>query len=281
MKLDALIFIDTNIMLDFYRIRKSEVSIKYLEYIDEHKARIITGSQVEMEFKKNRQKVILESLSQFKTPQWNNLSVPALLAESDEATQIEDLKRQTSEQQKRIHQNIEDLLKSPLKNDPVFISLNELFNDSSNFNLKSSGPKSSKVTEKALKRFINGYPPRKENDTSIGDAINWEWIVECAKSAKKNVIVVTRDGDFGASIKEESYINDWLYKEFKERVGSQFEIVLTQKLSKALKLIDVEVSAEMETEEENMIKHYEDLDIEREEDNVTRKIFDILKKHSH
>lgn len=33
-KLDALIFIDTNIFLDFYRIRKSDVSLKYLEEIE-------------------------------------------------------------------------------------------------------------------------------------------------------------------------------------------------------------------------------------------------------
>lgn len=36
-KLDALIFIDTNIYLDFYRIRKSDVSIKYLNEIETHK----------------------------------------------------------------------------------------------------------------------------------------------------------------------------------------------------------------------------------------------------
>lgn len=29
-RMDALIFIDTNIFLDFYRIRNSDVSIKYL-----------------------------------------------------------------------------------------------------------------------------------------------------------------------------------------------------------------------------------------------------------
>lgn len=50
--LDALIFIDTNILLDFYRIRKSNVSMKYLEEIENHLDLIITSSQVEMEFKK-------------------------------------------------------------------------------------------------------------------------------------------------------------------------------------------------------------------------------------
>ncbi|MDT9702339.1 PIN domain-containing protein, partial [Streptomyces sp. P17] len=75
-----LLFIDTNILLDFYRIRKSDISIKYLEQIEACKDRLITGSQVEMEYKKNRQKVIVESLNQFSKPDWGKLSAPALLA---------------------------------------------------------------------------------------------------------------------------------------------------------------------------------------------------------
>ena len=35
-KMDALVFIDTNIFLDFYRIRKTNVSMKYLEEIEKH-----------------------------------------------------------------------------------------------------------------------------------------------------------------------------------------------------------------------------------------------------
>lgn len=255
--------------------------MKYIEYIDDHKNRIVTGSQIEMEYKKNRQKVILESLNQFKTPQWNNLSVPALLSESQEAAEIEKLKRSITEQQQKINKNIENLLKEPLTHDPVFTSLNNLFNNASKYNLIKGHAEINQITEKALKRFMLGYPPRKENDTSIGDAINWEWIVHCASKSNKNVILVTRDSDYGASIKEEAFINDWLYREFKDRVGENFEVVLTQKLSKALKLIDVQVSEEMVSEEENMIKHYENLDIEQEEDNVTKKIFDILKKHKY
>jgi len=255
--------------------------MKYIEHIVEHKTCLITGSQIEMEYKKNRQKVILESLGQFKTPQWNNLSVPALLSESQEANEIEKLKQSITEQQQKINKNIENLLKDPELYDPVFKSLNTLFNNPSSYNLRKGNPEASQITEKALKRFMHGYPPRKENDTSIGDSINWEWIVHCASKAKKSIVIVTRDGDYGASIREDAYINDWLQREFRDRVGEKFDIILTQKLSKALKYIDVQVSEEMVFEEENMIKHYEDIDIEKEEDSVTKKIFDILKKHNY
>lgn len=63
-KLDALIFIDTNIFLDFYRIRKSDISLKYLSEIETHKEILILTNQVEMEFRKNRQTVILEAFGE-------------------------------------------------------------------------------------------------------------------------------------------------------------------------------------------------------------------------
>src|SRR6185312_7915028 len=59
-----LLFIDTNILLDFYRIRKSDISLKYLKEIEDNLDKLILTSQVEMEFRKNRQIVILEALTE-------------------------------------------------------------------------------------------------------------------------------------------------------------------------------------------------------------------------
>jgi predicted nucleic acid-binding protein len=66
--LDTLLFVDTNVLLDFYRIRKSDISTKYLEQLEACRDRLIIGAQVEMEFKKNRQRVIVESLNNFTAP---------------------------------------------------------------------------------------------------------------------------------------------------------------------------------------------------------------------
>ena len=60
--LDTLLFVDTNVLLDFYRIKKSDVSTRYLEQLEACRDRLILGSQVEMEYKKNRQRVIVEAL---------------------------------------------------------------------------------------------------------------------------------------------------------------------------------------------------------------------------
>jgi hypothetical protein len=59
-----LIFIDTNIFLDFYRATGA-ADFKLLDRLKKVHNRIITSGQVEMEFQKIRQKLILASLEKF------------------------------------------------------------------------------------------------------------------------------------------------------------------------------------------------------------------------
>ena len=98
-----------------------------------------------------------------------------------------------------------------------------------------------------------GYPPRKKNDTSIGDAINWEWIVHVCKEQNANAIIVSRDGDYGVSYNDKSYINDWLSAEFKERVNKMKSVTLYDSLSSALKDLKVRITKAEEEEERRMI----------------------------
>lgn len=55
--LDTLLFVDTNVLLDFYRIRKSDISTKYLEQLEACKDKLIINSQIEMEYKKTGKKL--------------------------------------------------------------------------------------------------------------------------------------------------------------------------------------------------------------------------------
>jgi hypothetical protein len=80
-----LIFIDTNILLDFYRVRGRESGLSILKHIDNHLDRFITTNQVEMEFKKNRQRVIPDSHSTFKLPGFEGLQLPAFISESKQS----------------------------------------------------------------------------------------------------------------------------------------------------------------------------------------------------
>ena len=251
--LDALIFIDTNILLDFYRIRNSDVKLSYLDLIDKNHDRIITGSQVEMEYKKNRQVVIKESIGQIKIPNWNTLTPPALLQKSQPVKIIEVSKLAIKKQQSKLRERIVNILSEPGSKDEVYKVLQRLFKNESNWNLNRKNKIRFIVRNLAKKRFILGYPPRKKDDNSIGDAVNWEWIIQCAKESKKDIIIVTRDSDFGINYDNKMFLNDFLNLEFKERISRKRKIVLTDRLGNAFKMISLAVTQEMEDAEDELI----------------------------
>lgn len=252
--IDALIFIDTNILLDFYRIRKSDISMKYLEQIENHLDLIITSSQVEMEFKKNRQSVILESIAEIKKIGTVTGNIPAILSDTKAVEMISKSRKDIQKKQKQLKEKIEKILKSPIYNDSVYKSLQKLFKHKSEINLNRENKKRFTVRNLAKKRFLLDYPPRKKSDNSIGDAVNWEWLISCAKETGKHIILVTRDSDFGCTYDKESYLNDWLKQEFKQRVSRKRKIILTDKLSKAFQLVKIPVTEEMIEEENKVIK---------------------------
>jgi hypothetical protein len=257
-KLDALIFIDTNILLDFYRIRKSDISLKYLEQIEKHKGILILTSQVEMEFRKNRQSVILEAFGEVNKVSFSGLSIPTVLFDAKPVEMIKKAQKQISAQQKKIKERIERLLSNPGTQDRVFQTLQRVFKNESDFNLNRENKKRFAIRKLALKRFALGYPPRKKNDNSIGDAINWEWIIDCALRTDKHIIIVTRDSDFGVAHGDINFLNDWLQIEFRERISQKRKIILTDKLSQAFKLVEIPVTQEMIEEEKNVIKYSND-----------------------
>lgn len=284
-KLNALIFIDTNILLDFYRIRKSDISLKYLEEIEKHSDKLILTNQVEMEFRKNRQKVILEALSEVNKISPGGLSVPTVLFDAKPVEMIKRAQSQIVSQQKKIKDRIDRLLDNPNTQDKVFQTLQKVFKVESDFNLTRENKKRYAIRKLALKRFYLGYPPRKKEDNSIGDAINWEWIIDCAKRTEKHIILVTRDNDFGVNAGDKSYLNDWLQIEFKERISQKRKIILTDKLSRAFKLVQIPVTKEMVDEEATVIetRKIEDEEIIKQRrlfiENLTQKMKEITERY--
>lgn len=253
-KLDAIIFIDTNIFLDFYRIPSSDVSMKYLDQIELHKDIMITSSQVEMEFKKNRQKVILDGLTEFKKAAGVKLSIPPIVQDIRSVEMLRASKQSLEDQHKKIVDKISNIFVDPNKHDPVYKIFNKVFQNKSDINLNRENDLRVGIRELAAKRFNLGYPPRKSGDTSYGDAINWEWIIDCATKTKKHVIIVSRDTDYGTRYNGQMHLNDWLDQEFHQRVGLRRKIVLTDRLSAAFKLVKIPVTDEMVKEELELIK---------------------------
>jgi len=249
-----LVFIDTNIFLDFYRT-EVKPGLSLLKHVESVLDSLILTDQVEMEFLKNRQWEIVAALKALKPPETPQV-VPAYLAESKAASGIAKGQGQIKQQITKLRKRLANVLDNPSVHDPVFKTVRLVFAHESSLNLKFEDAKQTEVFERAVRRFQRGMPPRKKGDTSIGDAINWEWIVESAKATGRDVIVVSRDGDYGIIFNDKSYLNDWLTQEFRKRVPGNRRIEYTRSLTKALRRLSVKVSPPEELEEQRIIaKH--------------------------
>lgn len=253
--MSAILFVDTNILLDFYRYPRGTAILSVLGHINNNHDKIITSTQIEMEYKKNRQKVILSSMNEMKGPKWDSHKLPVILLDTQAAQSIESSKKDIQKQSKILRKKIESVLRNPSRNDDVFKTLQRLFKSNSDLNLKRPDSIRFKIRNLARKRFILGYPPRKDSDVSIGDAINWEWLIYCAQQKNQDVVIVSRDSDYGCKLGEQPIINDWLSQEFKQRVNIRKKVTLTDKLMDGFKLADINVNQdEIEAEDEMLSK---------------------------
>lgn len=247
-----LVFIDTNIFLDFYRIG-GESAERQLAALEKHKELIITCEQVKMEYLKNRQKVIIDNLKQLKEPQ--RISVPRILTDYQPAKTLAKHIHSARDKYKEVEKKIEKILNHPTHHDPVYQALQRFFDHDWTFNLKRPDTLRFTIRNLARKRFALGYPPRKQGDTSFGDAINWEWIIHCAMNVTEphHVLIVSRDGDYGSHYRDKPALNDWLRREFKDRVSRKRNLELTNRLTDALKLLDEAVTPEDVKAEDEII----------------------------
>jgi len=248
--MDPLVFIDTNIFLDFYRVRNSEIQVKMLKHIEDSKEKIIMTSQIEMEFKKHRQSEIIHSLSGLKLDK--KMDIPIIIEGSMHAKSLRTHLEQAITQNEKVKRKVEKILFNPSNNDSVYKCLQRLFKSESEIHLSRRKAVRFTIRCLAIKRFMLGYPPRKRNDTSVGDALNWEWMVHCCKLKNKDLIIVSRDSDYGIEHSKQLYINDWLLQEFKERVNRKKNVLLTNRLTRAMDALCVPVD-EAEKEEEQYL----------------------------
>jgi hypothetical protein len=252
MRENQLIFIDTNKYLDFYR-SDTEAVFSLLKSLDRVHDRIITTYQVEMEFKKNRQNVILQSLSKIQPP--NKIFFPAFLTETEDVVKIKESGDDIKNIIEKLKCDLKRVLSEPAVSDEVYKYCQKIFTVKSDTNLKEEDKEAKGIQMLARRRFRSGYPPKKDKDTSMGDAINWEWIINCALvEDASRVVIVSNDGDYGIVEGEQCFLNDFLSEEFKRRTKGTIKIILTNNLSKGLKELSISVSKEAAKAEERLIK---------------------------
>lgn len=251
-----LIFVDTNIFLDFYRTR-GDTALKQLDVLVKSKDRLITGDQVRMEYLKHRLKVVSQIFKEeVKKP--IEQSLPAVLSTSDKGEELLRLMKLSAAAYSELRKSTEGALGNPQESDPVYQRAMKIWLGDEELNLNRAKEERFGIRELAKKRHVLGFPPKKPDDISIGDAVNWEWMIWCAKhsSIGSNVLIVSRDGDYGVTINNESYLNDWLKEEFRERVAPDAEVRLTVRITDAMRLLNESVSKTDESEEDRLAEDW-------------------------
>lgn len=246
-----LLFVDTNIYLDFYRI-KNDIKTSFLENLEAIKNSLIVTDQVEMEFKKNRQKAILEGMKELQSQK--KIDIPSILKNHKSAIALDKDYVKINNQIKYLRSRLDKVFEDPVRYDKVYQVLQRLFSKKKAIDLYRKHAKRYDVRELAQKRFLLGYPPRKNNNTSMGDAINWEWLIYVSGITNSDIWIVSRDSDYGVIQEDKGFINDWLKQEFSERINKKRKIILCPKLSVALREFKIPITKEEEHEEERVIE---------------------------
>jgi hypothetical protein len=227
------------------------MSLKFLKQLGKLKNIIVMTYQVEMEFKKNRQSVILETIRNLKNPP--PVSHPVIF--SDDTT-CESLKEAFEKMQNGLEHfklKLQKILQEPTVHDHVYNAIQNIFSKNDELTMRETSPETEHIIQRAQKRFILGYPPRKRNDNSVGDAVNWEWLVHLASQREAMIYLVSRDVDFGVELDRKYHLNDLLKDEFHKRTDGKSNIHFTGKLCEALEKLSVSISKTQEKAEDALI----------------------------
>jgi len=255
--IQKLLFVDTNIWLDFYRAQ-SEDYIGLLAKVEGIKAKIIVTHQLETEFKKNRQHVILNSVKLLGDHVPRKVPSVGVLAQAKQFEMLgKDIKK-ASERIRELQQRLIAMIEEPTKKDEVFKAVSRVFHRANDDLIltreEKDNEKRKSVRERAERRFMHGCPPRKADDTSYGDALNWEWMIDCCQAHAAELVIVSRDADYGVTYSGKSYINDHLWHEFSARVSHKRDLLLYTRLSDALKHFNVMVTPAQVKAEKQLIE---------------------------
>ncbi len=247
-----LLFVDANIWLDFYRRPKSDAIKQLLNRLEVAKDKIISTHQLEMEFKKNRQNVILEGRKLLVPP--TRVSTQGIFSDAKETKAIEKNFKEIARRIEKLRKRCTQLISHPGRYDPVYQTCQRVLSRKSDLVLGLDDKRRHSIRRKAARRFYLGCPPRKNDDTSIGDAYNWEWMVACAIEHECDLVILSHDADYGAEVDSGLYLNDHLRQEFAERVSKQGKAHLCGSIGDALKYFNVKITKKEIQEEEELAR---------------------------
>ena len=116
MPAEKLLFIDTNVWLDFYRAR-NDTGLKLLKQVEALTDKLVVTYQLESEFKRNRQNVLMDSWENLKPP--IDLGFPNIVAETKASKMLAAHMKEAKARVARVRKLIARAMTTP-RHDPVY-----------------------------------------------------------------------------------------------------------------------------------------------------------------
>jgi predicted nucleic acid-binding protein len=200
------LFIDTNILLSFYALNQEDLAelSKLTDAIDKQQVTLLLTDQIIDEFNRNREQRIDGAIKSFRNQTFN----PQFPQLCEDYPEIE-LLRESLKQYERSHAALVariaiDIKAKTLKADKIVQSL---------FKLGKQLTPNSTVLDRARFRMGVGNPPGKNN--SLGDAINWECLLD-EIPAGEDLYFITGDKDYCSALSDDDF-SDFLLTEWERK----------------------------------------------------------------
>lgn len=206
-----LVFIDTQIYLDFYR-RGLKKNRELLDLLPRLKGTILVTQQVAYEVERNRVGRYLAD-----TDQLIPKSAPKLLEiepfASDDATEVVALNKSIAANVKQTEVLLKSLQSHHLRNVQAIAEGKDIVSTRLLPLFEKAKSETSDQLNRARLRKERGQPPGKKTDT-LGDQISWEQVLD-AVEGHTDLWLVTRDGDFYEYTDEKPILSCTLDRELK------------------------------------------------------------------
>jgi len=210
------VFIDTNILLNFFHFTKEEIdALSNIFASHEHGAATVhLTEQVCNEFSRNRENKIKDALKKFKDVKFA-AQLPAFMKQYEEYEQIRQKSMELQELAKSISNRVDsDVLENGLLTDAL---IKDIFAKSNPI------PTTPELFGKAQMRSALGNPPGKNG--SMGDAVNWIALLGAVPDGQ-NLHVISEDGDYYSTL-DETRPHPFLAKEWSDTMHGKLFVYRT------------------------------------------------------
>jgi len=231
------LFIDTNIFLSFFHLSNDDLEEihKLTVLIEKGEVILWLPEQVLNEFYRNRENKIYEATKKLKE-QHTKHQFPQICKDYDEYPELRELLKEYEKKLSSLIKKVsDDVSARTLKADQ---KISELFDKSKVIETTPA------LIDKARLRIDVRNPPGK--DGSLGDAINWEGLLEKVPN-NHDLYLIADDKDY-YSVLDDNKLKDFLLDEWKHKKSA--DLIFFRRLSQFFKdhYPDIKLASELEKE---------------------------------